>query len=81
MRRSNPERDEFIDVTFDKLIRQSEKAFLVSVEGDEEWVAKSQVDNTDELEAELRKPLDQRELDTISVPRWLAIQNGWADDE
>jgi len=82
MRRSDPARDEFIDITFDKIVRQSEKAFLVSVEGGEEWVAKSQVDNADELEEELRKtPSQRRGLDIISVPRWLAVQNGWADDE
>lgn len=81
MRKSNPERDEFVDVTFDKLVRQSDKAFLVEVDGEEEWIAKSQVDNCDELEEELKKPAQKRELDTISVPRWIAIQNGWADDE
>lgn len=77
-----PERDEMTDVTFDKLVRMSEKAFLVEIEGEEHWVAKSQVDNADELEDELNEPPHKRAgLDTITVPRWIAIQNGWIDDE
>jgi hypothetical protein len=80
--KSKPDRDEFVDVTFDEILRQTDKAFLVEVDGSEEWIAKSQVDNADELEEELRKPPQKREgLDTISVPRWIAIQNGWLDEE
>lgn len=79
MGRRDSNRDEFVDVKFESLLRQTEKAFLVDVEGEEFWVAKSQVDNTDELEAELRKP--GQGVDTIKVPRWVALQNGWIDDE
>jgi hypothetical protein len=76
------DRDEFIDVHFDNLLRQTDKAFLVDVGGEEAWVAKSQVDNADELEAELKKPAHKREgLDIIQVPKWIAAANGWVDDE
>jgi len=81
MKRDNSYRDEFVDAKFDKLICQSSKAFKVDVEGEEFWVAKSKVDNTDELESELEKSPHERELDIIKVPRWLAEQNGWLDDE
>lgn len=74
--------DEFVDVKFDQIVRQTSKAFLVEVEGDETWVGKSQVDNATELEEEFEKPPhEQGSLDTIKVPRWLAVQNGWLDDE
>lgn len=75
------DRNEFVDVGFDLLIRQTEKAFLVEVDGEETWVAKSQVDNADELSKELKQPDHRKEgLDTLTVPKWLALENGWVDD-
>lgn len=81
MSRRSAEQDEPVDVSFEKILRQTEKAFLVEVDGEETWVAKSQVENAAELSDDLRKPLNDRKVDSITVPRWLAVQNGWADDE
>jgi 3-deoxy-D-manno-octulosonic-acid transferase len=75
------DRNESVAIEFDRLVRQTPKAFLVEVEGEETWVAKSQVENEDELSAELLRPNHRKEgLDTLWVPRWLAQENGWIDD-
>lgn len=82
MRRSKPDRNELVDVHFDKLVHQTDKAFLVIVEDEETWVGKSEVDNADDLEAELALPVNKRgDVDTIRVPKWLAVNNGWVDDD
>lgn len=82
MRQRNTEGDELVDVAFDNLLRQTEKAFLVDVEGEEAWVAKVQVDNADELEAKLEQPAHKQDgPNTIKVPKWLAVSNGWIDDD
>ena len=75
------DRNEFVDVEFDKLLRQTPQAFIVEVEGDEYPVGKSQVDNKEELEEDLEKPAWKREVSFITVPRWLAENNGWIDEE
>jgi hypothetical protein len=75
------EPEELVDITFDELVRQTSAAFLVSVEGRQAWVAKSKTDNARELERELELPLSKREIDTITVPRWLAVANDWCDPE
>lgn len=72
-------RTEFVVVEFDKILKQTPKAFLVEVEGDEYWVAKSQVDNTGDLENDLDQPEHRREETAIHVPRWLAEENGWVE--
>lgn len=78
----NPENNEPIDLTFDKIVSQTEKAFLVDIDGEQAWVAKSQVENAEELEEEFKAPSHKRKgLDTITVPRWLAVANGWCDNE
>jgi hypothetical protein len=82
MRRVEEDNDEWVEVPFDNLLAQTPKAFLIEFDGDEYWVAKSQVDNTEALEEEMSKPPQERgETDVIIVPRWVARQNGWLDDE
>lgn len=72
----------FVDITVDKIIRQTPKAFLFRVEGEDVWVAKQHVENSEEIEAELDEPPYRRKgIDTIEVPRWLAAENGWVDRE
>lgn len=72
--------EEFVDITVDKFVKQSDRAFLVRVEGEEYWVAKSRVENKEEIEEELDLPPYRRKgIDTIEVPRWLAADNGWVD--
>jgi len=72
--------EDTVDVEFDELIRQSSKAFLISVEGKETWVAKSRTENSEELENQLLLPPEDRSVFTIIVPRWLAKDNGWCDE-
>lgn len=73
--------DETVEVDYEQLIGQSEKAFRMSIDGEECWVPKSQIEDVEELEEELKLPDYKRRGGTITVPRWLAIKNGWADDE
>jgi len=81
------DRSEFVEVEFDKLIRQSHPdshnkgAFLIEVDGDEFWVAKSQVDNVDDLMEDLELPEYKRQESSIEVPKWLAIENGWLEED
>jgi len=81
------DRNEYVSIEFDKLVRQSKPgshnqgAFLIEVDGDEFWVAKSQVDNVDELMDDLELPEHRREADSIEVPKWLAVENGWLDED
>lgn len=69
----------FIDV--DQFVRQTPNAVLLKIEGDEYWVGKSQIENIDEVEEDLELPPTERKLDSITVPAWLAIDNGWIDEE
>jgi hypothetical protein len=73
--------DEFVEVEYEELKGQSEKAFLLSIDGEECWVPKSQIADVEELEEELKLPDYKRRGGTFEVPRWLAVKNGWADDE
>lgn len=80
MGRDSSDRDEFVDITYDQLVCQTDQAFKVVVDGEEVWVGKSKVHNVDALEAELAKPPQKRtESGTIAVPRWLAEANGWEE--
>ena len=78
MPRDESDRNEFVDVTYDRLVTQTKQAFLVEVDGEEAWVAKSKTHNVDELETKLESPTHARAgSGTIKVPKWLAEENGW----
>lgn len=82
------DRSELVEVEFDELLKQSKPgetdqgAILVEIDGDEYWVAKSQIDNVEELMEELDRPAHRKEgLTTMEVPKWLACDNGWIDED
>lgn len=75
------DRNEWVEVGFDRLVCQTKAAIIVEVEGDEYPVGKSVIDNCDDLEEDLKKPVYKRSESSITVPRWLAVQNGWIDEE
>lgn len=78
---AEPMSDELVEVEYEELKGQSEKAFLLTIDGEECWVPKSQIDDVEELEEELKLPDYKRRGGTFEVPRWLAVKNGWVDDE
>jgi hypothetical protein len=70
------EREEPVEVSFERLIHISERAVLFEIEGSDEWLPKSQIDNLDDiLEHDKATPGE------VSIPRWLAIDRGWEDEE
>ena len=76
------DRDEWVSVPVDRFIRYTEKAILVEVDGDEYWVAKSQIDNLMDIEKHLAHPTsDSSKVEEIEVPMWMAIENGWEEEE
>ena len=55
--------DELVEVTHDELIRETAKAILVKVNGEDEWIPKSQCEEWDEK--------------TVILKRWLADDRGF----
>lgn len=76
---SREDRNDWVEIKFDRLVAQTKAAIIVEVEGDEYPVGKSQIDNCDDLEDDLSKPIYKREEEYIIVPRWLAENNGWEE--
>ena len=61
-------------VRFDvSLIRESEKALLVSIGGEEVWIPKSQIEDTD-----VKEPGDEG---FIEIPEWLAQEKELDDTD
>ncbi len=78
---SYEEKQEIVSVEFDRLLRVLDASFLILKEGEEYFVGRSVTENEDELLEDADRPLDEREVDTIEVPRWLALDNMWAEGE
>ncbi len=74
------DRNEWVEVEFERLTGQTKAAIFVEIECDEYPVGKSKIDNCDDLEEDLKRPEHKRKEKTIVVPRWLAEQNGWEVD-
>ena len=65
----------------DRFIQLSENAVLVEVCGTKEWVAKSKIDNLDDVLKHMAHPTSESaKVEHIEVPLWLAVENGWEDD-
>lgn len=62
--------DETCEVDVDFIKAETDKAWLFVIDDEETWVAKSQITDGDELEI-------GDENVTVTVPMWLAEQNGW----
>ena len=52
-------------------LRETAKALLVDVDGEENWIPKGQIDD----DSEVYQRGDEGEL---VIPMWLAIDRGWA---
>ena len=65
------DRDDPVDVHVDFVKRETAKAYLFEIDGDEAWIAKSQIIDDPGL-----SPGDENV--TITVPTWIAEENGWA---
>lgn len=78
---SRGDRNDWVEIEFERLTGQTKAAIFVEIE-DEEWpVGKSEIDNCDDLEEDLKRPPYKRIEKTIIVPRWLAESNGWEVDD
>lgn len=53
-----------IIIEYDELIRSTEKAYLLIIEGDPYWIPKSQVEELD------------KDNMTITIPEWLTKEKG-----
>ena len=81
MKFSYEEKQETVSVEIDRLVRVLDRSFIILKDGEETPVARSQTENEDELLEDADRPLDEREVESIEVPRWLALDNGWAEGE
>lgn len=78
------DRFELVDVEVEAVLRETDKAFLLKVEGDEVWVGKSKISNLDEFDEYWARPVTRTgrgPVPTLTVQRWLALENGWIDDD
>jgi len=76
------DKNEWTGIAVDRFIRKSKAAILVEVEGSEEWVAQSQIDNLDDILKHLERPTSESaKVDEIVVPKWLVVENGWEDED
>jgi hypothetical protein len=75
-------REEIVSIEIDNLLKETPRALIVEVGGDAFAVGKGVVENADELIEQLELLPEERDDDlTLEVPRWLAIDNGWEDDD
>lgn len=76
-------KQEPVDIPIDAVIKQTDLALILKVYDDEVAVGMSVIDNLEELQKQLRRTVENQEKDDlhVTVPRWLAQENGWEDDE
>lgn len=68
------DRNEQVEVYVDRLIRQTEKAALCRIDGEEMWLPWSQIDEGSEIAKD-------GDSGTVYIPRWLAVDKGLEIDE
>ena len=61
--------DDYVDVYFDDVIAKTVKAVLIEIDGDEQWVPRSTLDNDDDLDV-------HGGPGTLYVAEWFAIKEG-----
>jgi len=72
--RDKAEMDDLVEVEIDKVVGETNYAYLVRKEGVDSYVGKQQIDNADELK-------DSKGPTTVLVPRWLARANEWPEGD
>jgi len=72
------EMDEAIEVEIEEIVQETDRAYLVLKEEEEVWVAKSQIENLDEVEEAHNA---KESIPEIVVPRWLARANRWPEGD
>ena len=69
--------NDIVDIEFDEVVKDSGKAILFKIEDAEVWVGYGAIENLDEVQEKLKDP--DLELKEVQVPKWLAVENGWAE--
>jgi hypothetical protein len=62
----------YVHLEVEKIVRETDAAFLLLIDGEEYWIPKSQVADPDEYQA-------GDEGCTISVTEWIAREKGLGD--
>jgi hypothetical protein len=66
------EKNEPVDIDFDRIVHMTDKAILFKIEDDDVWLPKSVIADVEDLEDH-----DMGEPGHFSVPRWVAVERGW----
>lgn len=66
-----PDNDETVEIDVDRFVRETEKALLVEIDGEQHWLPKSQLLDIDS---------DDNESGTVTVRHWLAVEKGLVDE-
>jgi hypothetical protein len=76
-------KQETVSIPIDAVIKQTARALVLKVEGDEVVVGMSVIENLEDLQGQLRRTIENQEKAelVVDVPRWLAHENGWEDDD
>jgi hypothetical protein len=62
-----------VSVEVEEVTRETDKAILVVVDGDEEWIPKSVIDD----DSEVHSMKSGRDGGTMLVAEWFARSKGW----
>ena len=63
MRRVETRSDEKINIEYDEIVRETDAAICVKIDGKDHWLPKSQIEHDEAGK-------------TVSVPEWLALNQG-----
>lgn len=61
----------WIEIEIDEVIRESDKAFLLRIDGEEHWIPKSQIQSPEDIR------IGECEFE-IKISEWIADQKGLA---
>lgn len=63
--------NETVEIAFDGIKAETDKAFLLEIDGEEEWIPKSQIESWKMKESKWGK-----KSGTCEIPEWLAEEKG-----
>lgn len=73
-----------VEIPIQAVIKQTSASLILKVQEDEYPVGMSVIENLEDLQKQLRRTVENQERSgdlVVVVPRWLAHNNGWEDDE